>query len=186
MVERRRGARLVQQPAPDLGVEVTLHHFDRDIAAEREVVGAVDRAHPAAPQQGVEPIAFRERRADHGATESSRRSGPCVVAPAPSGNRGRMGITGRGVAEASLAPALNPSRRSWPRSHRWLERWLPATTTGRPCPGRAAPLPPPAAAPPRNGLRASAQVPPDRSSADSARRRWPAPTLRRTRRSDPD
>src|SRR4029453_4012896 len=45
-----------------------------------EVVRAVHRAHSATSQQGIDSIAFRERRADHDAGESSG-----LVLASPSG-----------------------------------------------------------------------------------------------------
>ena len=59
MIERRRGARFVQETAQPLGVAAELRpqHFERDRPAQRRIGGLVDLAHPAAAQQALNLIA---------------------------------------------------------------------------------------------------------------------------------
>ena len=59
MLERRRQPRLAQEALAEAHVlgEVRREQLQRDVAVEREIVGAIDDAHPAAAEQRLDPVA---------------------------------------------------------------------------------------------------------------------------------
>ena len=63
VVDRRGQPRLAQEPLAEAHVLGQLRREDlqRDVAVEREVVGAVDDAHPAAAEQRLQPVAGQLR-----------------------------------------------------------------------------------------------------------------------------
>ena len=64
VVDRRRDARLAQEPPPDrlVGHQGRGDDLQRDDAVERELARAIDDAHPPAPRHGLDPVP-RERAA---------------------------------------------------------------------------------------------------------------------------
>ena len=63
MLERRGHPRLGQEPLAERDVfgEVRREQLQRDVAVEREIVGAVDDAHPAAAEERLQPVAGKLR-----------------------------------------------------------------------------------------------------------------------------
>ena len=59
MLQRGGHPRLAQEALPERHVlgQLRREQLQRDVAVEREIVGAVDDAHPAAADQRLDPIA---------------------------------------------------------------------------------------------------------------------------------
>ena len=59
MVDRGGEPRLAQEALAEALVlgELGSEHLERDLAPERTVLGPVDDAHPAPPEQGLDPVA---------------------------------------------------------------------------------------------------------------------------------
>jgi hypothetical protein len=65
MPEIGDGLDLVQEPlGADQGRELRPQHLDGDLAVVLEIVGQVDRGHPARTQLALDPVAVTERRGE--------------------------------------------------------------------------------------------------------------------------
>jgi hypothetical protein len=67
MVERRQRLRLALEARPPLGIrrQQIRQDFDRDVAIELDVAGAVDLAHSAGADLGLDPV-MTNNGTDHG------------------------------------------------------------------------------------------------------------------------